>query len=94
MSSSLAHAHVRIRDLSDGTHLSVTMADNKVRLTAPGMEPIEAALPVGDLVVNDDLRDGLTDLLLGHYVPPGVGRGWLWAAVSLFAAEEGSGISL
>ena len=62
MVASLAHAVVQLADLRDGTRLSVAMADGKLTLSADGMEPIELALPVSDLVVTDELREQLTDI--------------------------------
>jgi hypothetical protein len=94
MSASIARAAVRLHDLSDGTRLSVTMTDGKVSLSAPGMQPIELALPVSDLVMTDDLRNELYNMVLSPHAARDVSRGWLWLAASLFAAEEGSGISL
>jgi hypothetical protein len=92
--ASLAQAAVQLHELDNGTRLAVGMSDGKVSISADGMTPIELNVPVGDLVVTDELRKNLYDIVLAARSAAGLPRGWTWLAASMFAAEEVAGISL
>lgn len=88
MARSISHDVIRLRDLSNGTPLSVSIADGKLTLTAAGMEPIQIALPVTDLVVTDELREQVCDMTMLTYEATRTSPAAFLVCASMMAADR------